>query len=150
MATKFEKINISKEEYVFFKTLSLQERLDYMFGLYESSAITTIKPIDLSNFFSAIHETLTDKDSKPEQEISTTLKDEPRSFDRVDVMIDDEIIMIEANSLRALRTVKDRFIEAGYILQRDVEQEKMFRKDKVTKYMRIFYIVDQINGICFN
>jgi hypothetical protein len=46
--------------------------------------------------------------------------------------------------------VKDRFIEAGYILQRDIEQEKMFRKDKVTKYMRIFYIVDQIAGICFN
>ena len=65
-------------------------------------------------------------------------------------MIDDEIIMIEANSLRALRLVKNRFIEAGYILQRDVEQEKMFRKDKVTKYMRIFYIVDQITGICFN
>ena len=88
---------------------------------------------------------------KKEQEHETATKaDETRSFDRVDVMIDDEIIMIEANSLRALRLVKNRFIEAGYILQRDVEQEKMFRKDKVTKYMRIFYIVDQITGICFN
>jgi hypothetical protein len=147
METKFEKINISREEYVFFKTLSLQERLNYMFGLYESSAVTTIKAIDLSNFFSAIHTQLEEKEK--EQETATKV-DETRSFDRVDVMIDDEIIMIEANSLRALRTVKDRFIEAGYILQRDVEQEKMFRKDKVTKYMRIFYIVDQITGICFN
>jgi len=147
METRFEKISISKQEYVFFKTLPLQERLNYMFGLYESSAVTTIKAIDLSNFFSAIHTQLEEKEK--EQEI-TTKADETRSFDRVDVMIDDEIIMIEANSLRALRLVKNRFIEAGYILQRDVEQEKMFRKDKVTKYMRIFYIVDQITGICFN
>lgn len=147
METRFEKISISKQEYVFFKTLPLQERLNYMFGLYESSAITTIKAIDLSNFFSAIHTQLEEKEQEQE---TTTKADETRSFDRVDVMIDDEIIMIEANSLRALRLVKNRFIEAGYILQRDVEQEKMFRKDKVTKYMRIFYIVDQITGICFN
>ena len=147
METKFEKINISKEEYMFFKTLSLQERLNYMFGLYESSAVTQIKAIDLSNFFNVIHEQLHEREKEQE---TTIRSDEPRSFDRVDVMIDDEIIMIEANSLKALRLVKDRFIEAGYILQRDVEQEKMFRKDKVTKYMRIFYIVDQINGICLN
>jgi hypothetical protein len=147
METRFEKISISKEEYVFFKTLPLQERLNYMFGLYDSSAVTTIKSIDLSNFFSAIHTQL--EEQEKEQEL-TTKADEPRSFDRVDVMIDDEIIMIEANSLRALRLVKNRFIEAGYILQRDVEQEKMFRKDKMTRYMRIFYIVDQITGICFN
>jgi len=147
METKFEKINITKEEYVFFKTLSLQERLNYMFGLYESSAITQIKSIDLSNFFSAIHSQLEEQE-KEQDAVAEPI--EPRSFDRVDVMIDDEIIMIEANSLRALRLVKNRFIEAGYILQRDVEQEKMFRKDKVTKYMRIFYIVDQITGICFN
>ena len=147
METRFEKISISKQEYVFFKTLPLQERLNYMFGLYESSAVTTIKAIDLSNFFSAIHTQLEEKEKEQE---TTTKADETRSFDRVDVRIDDEIIMIEANRLRALRLVKNRFIEAGYILQRDIEQEKMFRKDKVTKYMRIFYIVDQITGICFN
>lgn len=147
METRFEKINISKQEYMFFLTLPAQERLDYMFGLYDSSAVTTIKAIDLSNFFSAIHSQLEEKE-KDQDDVAEPI--EPRSFDRVDVMIDDEIIMIEANSLRALRLVKNRFIEAGYILQRDVEQEKMFRKDKVTKYMRIFYIVDQITGICFN
>jgi len=150
METKFEKINISKQEYMFFLTLSIQERLDYMFGLYESSAVMQIKAIDLSNFFSAIHETLQEKETAAKEQESQPIDEQPRSFDRVDVMIDDEIIMIEANSLRALRLVKNRFIEAGYILQRDVEQEKMFRKDKVTKYMRIFYIVDQITGICFN
>lgn len=150
METKFEKINISREEYLFFKTLPLQERLNYMFGLYESSSVTQVKAIDLSNFFSAIHETLDEKETETKQEETPAKEQQPRSFDRVDVMIDDEIIMIEANSLKALRLVKNRFIEAGYILQRDQEQEKMFRKDKVTKYMRIFYIVDQVNGICFN
>lgn len=150
METKFEKINISKQEYTFFLTLSGQERLDYIFGLYESSTVTQIKAIDLSNFFSAIHDNLQENETDSKQEDSAVNNDQPRSFDRVDVMIDDEIIMIEANSLRALRLVKNRFIEAGYILQRDIEQEKMFRKDKVTKYMRIFYIVDQITGICFN
>jgi hypothetical protein len=65
-------------------------------------------------------------------------------------MIDDENIMIEANSLRAIRIVANRFMQSGYILQRDKQTEKMFSKDKVTKYIRVFYIVDQITGICFN
>ena len=147
MKTKFESINVSKEEYNFFKTLSTQDQLDYVFNLYASAAVG----IDLAGFFNAIHNSLHDvklsddakKDAK--NDVAT-----PKNQDRVDVMIDDEIIMIEANSLRALRHVVNRFMESGYILQRDLEQEKMFRKDKMTRYMRIFYIVDQINGICFN
>jgi hypothetical protein len=145
MKTKFESINVSREEYNFFKTLSSQERLDYIFNLYASAAVG----IDLSNFFSAIHKAL----DNPEKEVTSTTSELPATtsnYDRVDVMIDDEIIMIEANSLRALRHVINRFMESGYILQRDIEQEKMFRKDKMTRYMRIFYIVDQISGICFN
>ena len=62
METRFEKINISKQEYMFFLTLPAQERLDYMFGLYDSSAVTTLKAIDLSNFFSAIHSQLEEKE----------------------------------------------------------------------------------------
>ena len=144
MQTKFESINVSKEEYNFFKTLSEQDRLDYVFNLYASAAVG----IDLAGFFNAIHNSLQDSD-----DVNKNTKDmvaTPSNHDRVDVMIDDEIIMIEANSLRALRHVVNRFMESGYILQRDLEQEKMFRKDKMTRYMRIFYIVDQISGICFN
>jgi hypothetical protein len=147
MKTRFENIIVSKEEYMYFISLSKQQRLQYFFDLYDQpTAEYKITSVDLSNFFSTIHEELEKEPETKKIEPSET----PSKFDRVDVIIDDEIIMIEANSLRALRTVKDRFIEAGYILQRDVEQEKMFRKDKVTKYMRIFYIVDQITGICFN
>lgn len=147
MKTKFESINISKEEYNFFKTLSAQEQLDYVFNLYASAAVG----IDLAGFFNAIHNSL--QDNKNTDDTKKVAKDDvaiPKNYDRVDVMIDDEIIMIEANSLRALRHVVNRFMESGYILQRDLEQEKMFRKDKMTRYMRIFYIVDQISGICFN
>jgi hypothetical protein len=58
--------------------------------------------------------------------------------------------MIEANSLRAIRVVMNNFMQSGYILQRDKQTEKMFSKDKVTKYIRVFNIIDQITGICFN
>lgn len=145
MQTKFELINVSKEEYNFFKTLSAQDQLDYVFNLYASASVG----IDLAGFFNPIHKAL----DNPEAAVKTTNSqpDEAiKNYDRVDVMIDDEIIMVEANSLRAMRHVVNRFMQSGYILQRDLEQEKMFRKDKMTRYMRIFYIVDQISGICFN
>jgi hypothetical protein len=65
-------------------------------------------------------------------------------------MIDDETIMIETNNLKALRHVIFKFIETGYIIQRDIVLEKMFRKDKMTKYLRIFRIINQSTGLCFN
>ena len=150
MKTRFENIKVSKEEYMYFVSMSKQQRLQYFFDLYDQPATEyKITTVDLSKFFSAIHEEL---ETKPEVEKSKPVETpiDLSNADRVDVMIDDEIIMIEANSLRALRHVVNRFMEVGYILQRDIEQEKMFRKDKVTRYMRIFYIVDQITCICFN
>ena len=147
MKTKFESINVSKDEYNYFKTLSAQEQLDYVFTLYASAAVG----VDLAGFFNAIHNSLQDTNNTDDANKNTTDNVvTPSNHDRVDVMIDDEIIMIEANSLRAMRHVINRFMESGYILQRDIEQEKMFRKDKITRYMRVFYIVDQISGICFN
>lgn len=150
MKTKYDEILVSKEEYLFFLTLSAVERIEYLFTLYDASS-TAITAIDLGKFFSSLQKEM-DYEEPEEQLPSLKESDIPLSdrTNRVDVMIDDEIIMIEANSLKALRHVINRFMESGYILQRDIEQERMFRKDKVTKYMRIFYIVDQITGICFN
>ena len=65
-------------------------------------------------------------------------------------MIDEQNIMIESNSLKALRFVTYKFVECGYIIRRDHAVEKMFRKDKVTRYLRIFRIIDQSAGICLN
>lgn len=149
MKTKFEELVISKEEYNFFLTLSKQERLDYIFGLYDASS-ESINALDLGKFFSALHENLHDTAEQEEQLVESKLSELPKNVNRVDVMIDDDNIMIEANSLKALRLVFNKFVEAGYILQRDLETEKLFRKDKMTRYLRVFYIVDQISGICFN
>lgn len=142
MKNKLEQITISKQEYNYLVTLSIQDRLDYLFAIYDAEVKRVITPADLSGFFEAIKENL-EKQDEDAIEI-------PDNANRVDVMIDDDNIMIEADSLRAIRTVVNRFIESGYILRRDVELEKSFRKDKVTRYMRVFYIVDQITGICSN
>lgn len=142
MENKLEQITISKQEYNYIATLNIQERLDYLFAIYDAEVKRVISPADLSGFFEAIKENL---DQQDDDAIEI-----PDNVNRVDVMIDDDNIMIEANSLRAIRIVIDRFIESGYILRRDVALEKSFRKDKVTRYMRIFYIIDQITGICSN
>jgi hypothetical protein len=140
MENKLEQLVISKQEYNYISTLDNQNKLDYLFSIYEAEVKRVINPEDLSGFFQAINETLDQNIEIPE----------PDNEHRVDVMIDDETIMIEANNLRAIRIVVSRFIESGYILKRDHSMERSFRKDKVTKYLRVFYIVDQITGICFN
>jgi hypothetical protein len=146
MQIDFNQIFISKEEFNFFLTLNMQERLDYLFGLYESYSESNGN-LDLSDFFRSVAASL---ESKQEAEESESVPDTNSKFQQVSVMIDDDNIMIEADSLRAIRIVANKFMQSGYILQRDKKTEKMFQKDKVTKYMRIFYIVDQISGICFN
>jgi hypothetical protein len=151
MQTDFTQIFIGKEEFNFFLTLNTQERADYLFGLFESYA--TGSNVDLSDFFKAIASSLDEPqhdmlaDSMP---LVSKSNDADSKFHQVSVMIDDDNIMLEANSLRAIRIVANKFMQSGYILQRDKKTEKMFQKDKITKYMRIFYIVDQITGICFN
>lgn len=145
MQTKFDELKISKQEYNFFLTLNSQERLDYMFDLYVANP-RSVTAMDLGGFFSAIHEQL-----ETEQDYDDVAEFEfPDGADRVDVMIDDDNIMIESNSLKAVRHVFSKFVESGFILRRDRETEKMFRKDKITRYLRVFCIVDQISGICFN
>jgi hypothetical protein len=70
--------------------------------------------------------------------------------DFVEVMIDNDTIMIESNGLRAMRHIIYTFAETGYILRRDRDTEKMFKADKVTRYLRIFKIIDQTSVICLN
>lgn len=148
MQLDFNQIFISKEEFNFFLTLNVQERVDYLFGLYESYSKSDIN-VDLTDFFRSIVASLESKQESTYTEL--TSKQNPDSkMHQVSVMIDEDNIMIEADSLRAIRIVANNLMQSGYILQRDKKTEKMFQKDKITKYMRIFYIVDQISGICFN
>lgn len=147
MKTIFNVINVNYAEYSYFQQLSKPERIQFFFEIYEAALIKHSGTLDLSEFFGAIKNQL-----DGEQEIDETSKIDfsNNSVEQVAIMIDDDNIMIESNSLRATRHIIYKFFESGYILRRDKEMEKMFRKDKITKYLRIFSIVDQISTICTN
>lgn len=149
MQLDFNQIFISKEEFNFFLTLNMQERIDYLFGLYESYSKSENMNVDLTDFFRAVAASLETKQEPTADELLSKTNPDGKMH-QVSVMIDEDNIMIEADSLRAIRIVANKFMQSGYILQRDKKTEKMFQKDKITKYMRIFHIVDQISGICFN
>ena len=145
MKTTFDAIHVGYPEFQYFIQLSKSERVQYMFDVYEAQqAIESNLVPDLKSFFDSVHSSL---DDNSKIDIDTIDSDKVQ---RVDVTIDDENIMIESNSLRAVRHVTNKFIESGYIIQRDPVTEKMFKKDKVTRYIRVFRIIDFITGICLN
>ena len=141
MKTIFDNIVVEYAEYSYFRKLNTADQLQYLFEIYEEQT-TDKKSVDLSAFFDTIHKELQDPES-----LET---DQPDSNDRVDVLIDDDNIMIESNSLKAIRHISLKFVEAGYILARDKGMEKMFHKDKQTRYLRIYRIIDQVSTICLN
>jgi len=146
MKTIFDKIHVGYSEFEYFNQLPKQDQIQYFFDVYEAQysidSDSSIVP-NLTSFFDSVHSAM--------QESNTEIDAiEPDNIQRVDVTIDDENIMIESNSLRAVRHVTNKFMESGYIIQRDTATEKMFRKDKVTRYIRVFRIIDFITGICLN
>jgi hypothetical protein len=150
MKTIFSHIFVNYAEYQYFITLPKHEQLYYLFDIYEVEHKKG-NGLDLSTFFEAVKSTL----SEPESDTSFQTHDfeeypGAEDADRVDVMIDDHNIMIESNSLKALRFVTYKFVESGYILQRDRVVEKLFKRDKVTKYLRVFKIINQLPDLCFN
>ena len=154
MATIFDKIFVTKAEYSIIKTMHASEQMQWLFDAFNATTRQT-GTLDLSAFFKDVKEELEDYNkSIPEFFEKTTTEQielpADKDIDFVDVMIDDENIMIESNSLRALRHVKDKFIESGYMLQRDTATEKMFRKDKTTRYIRVFRIINYTSSMCLN
>lgn len=143
MKTVFDNIFVSKFEYNYFAQLDSVDQLNYFFDMYEA-AVLPKNSMDLSGFFGSIKEAIEDNS------ISQKNEDIPTNADRVDVMIDEENILIESNSLKSVRHIALQFVEAGYILTRDKEMEKSFRKDKVTRYIRIFKIINQVSTLCLN
>jgi hypothetical protein len=142
MKTIFDSIVVNYAEYSYFKQLPVASQIDYFFEVYEAAEIRSTG-LDLSKFFNAIKDSFVE-DVIPQQQHAA------EDSDNVDVMIDDRNMMIESNSLKALRYIVYKFIESGYILRRDLNMEKMFKRDKITKYLRIFQIVDQTSSICTN
>jgi hypothetical protein len=134
--------------FAYWKELSKSEQVTYLLEQYEAAMYAQDSlNIDLSEYFRGVANELEQMES--ESQVSYDFEDDSDA-DRVDVMIDDTNILIESNSLKAVRFVTYKFIESGYILQRDHPVEKMFRKDKVTRYLRVFKIINQANDICTN
>ena len=145
MKTVFDKMQVNYAEYSYFKKLPKAEKMQFLFELYEGALIRESQGIDLGRVFEMIKDSLAESahyDERPKQL--------PAGADYVEVMIDDENIMVESNSIRSIRQIVYRFFESGYILRRDKDMEKMFKRDKITRYLRIFRIIDQISVICIN
>ena len=147
MKNKVEDINVNYSEFAYFSRLSKNDRLNYFFQLFEGE---TVKPgLDLKEFFNQLDADDTNLNDTTD---SYTYDDEDISDSEslVDIMIDNEFIMIESNSLKSIRIVITRFMESGYMLSRDLESEKMFKPDKRTRYLRVYQIIDQTTGICLS
>jgi hypothetical protein len=145
MKTLFSYIHVNYSEYQYYLTLNRADQVKYLFDIYDSEQ-TKQSGLDLSTFFDSVKQYIIEEESHPIISYDDSMQD----VDRVDIMIDDENIMIESNSLKAMRHVIYKFVESGYILRRDIMMEKSFRKDKITRYLRIFRIIDFYVGICTN
>ena len=141
----FSYIHVNYSEYQYYLILSESEQLAYLFDIYAAEQ-NKQSGLDLSTFFDSVKQYIIEEESHPIISYDDSMQD----VDRVDIMIDDENIMIESNSLKAMRHVIYKFVESGYILRRDIMMEKSFRKDKITRYLRIFRIIDFYVGICTN
>lgn len=155
MKTFFDKMIITYAEYEYFKTLTGSEQIKFFFDSYDAQRIKTTG-LDLSEFFGDLQMNLEqykmadDKNETSVIENQSNLSDANLDADYVDVTIDDTTIMIESNSLRATKHVTYKFIESGYMLSRDIATEKMFKRDKTTRYIRVFRIISYSTGMCFN
>jgi hypothetical protein len=148
MKTIFDEIKVNWAEFNYFKQLSKADRVSFLFEIVEAAEIRLEDGMSFAKVFNMIKESfaedITEVNNTPEA------AELPADVEKVDVMIDDDSIMIESNSLVAVRHIVYKFFESGYIIIRDPQTEKLFRKDKVTRYLRIFRIVDQISTICIN
>ena len=147
MKKTLEHIKIKDTEFNYFITLSPSDQLTYFFELYEAERHIQSGSINLKQFFNNIKESLQNREEES-IEIDLTKNEIPDNFSLVDILIDDKRIMIESDSLRAVRKVIRKFMESGYILSRDYKLEKTFKEDKVTRYMRVFKIIN--HGSCFS
>ena len=147
MKNKVGDINVNYSEFAYFSRLSEDDRLNYFFQLFEGRVI---KPgLDLKEFFNQLD---IDDTNLNATNVSYVHDDDDISDSNnlVDIMLDNEFIMIESNSLKSIRIVITRFMESGYMLSRDIESEKMFKQDKRTRFLRVYQIIDQTTGICLN
>jgi hypothetical protein len=150
MGSLFTDIQKTYSEHEFWNTLTNNDKVNFLFDMYTTQMYSS-KLINLETFFKEIKGEIDSIESdNTDEEPVESIEFETDASDRVNVMIDDLNMMIESNNLKALRAVTYKFVESGYILQRDTIMEKLFRKDKITRYLRIFRIINQSTDLCFN
>jgi hypothetical protein len=140
MKSVLNNIYISNYEYNYIVELSGKKKFSYLIERFESTTRQKHE-LNLTEFFNEISH----DDETEEYSIEFSTNDSAELNDnQVDVMIDSENILIESNSLKNIRVTIKNFFELGYILQRDLNTEKMFKPNKVTRYIRIYTIIGNI------
>ena len=122
MKKTLEHIRIKDAEFNYFITLSPTDQLTYFFELYEAEKNIQSGNINLKQFFNNIKNALEEREDDS-IEIDLTKNSIPENFNLVDILIDDKRIMIESDSLSAIRKVIRKFVESGYIISRDTKRK---------------------------
>ena len=136
-------IQVLLPEFNFFQQLSSSEKFLYLTEIYELETRKTSEndiAENLQTFF----------DDVTELQQYDVFNTGGVDFEKVDVLVDNENLVLESNSLSAVRQIKNRFIDEGYILTRDSEIEKMFKKNKLTRYLRVYKIIGRVFYLCYN
>ncbi len=124
MKSLLANIVITESEWNYIQGISDLDVLKYLFELYEGET-KIASNVDLAMFFETIRENIVEYDEQEMSgheifDVSDVASD--KNAARVDVMIDNENLMIESDSLKALRLVTYKFVESGYILQRNIRR----------------------------
>lgn len=143
MSNYLNDINVQLPEFNFFQQLSSSEKFLYLTEIYE---LETGKNSDI-NIAENLQTFFDDITELQQYDVFNTGGDE---FDKVDVLVDNENLVLESNSLSAVRQIKNRFMDEGYVLTRDSEIEKMFKKNKLTRYLRVYKIIGRVFHLCYN
>ena len=142
----FNTVFVGQPEYDFFNTLPGVEKVQYLFEIFDIE----IKRNDNGTLINGLSDFFNDITDDINHGIEFDSYDVGNNKTRVDVMIDSENIVVESNSLKATRYIAYKFIENGYLLLRDTSAEKIFKKNKVTRYLRVYKIIVQQDSLCYN
>ena len=142
----FDKIFVGYPEYNFFNTLCGVEKVQYIFEIFDIE----IKRNGQETLINGLSEFFDDIGAEADHGVEFDTYDVGNDKTRVDVMIDSENIVVESNSLKAVRFIARQFMDNGYLISRDKEVEKIFRKNKVTRYLRVYKIIGHHVGLCYN
>ena len=143
MSNYLNDIEVQLPEFNFFQQLSSSEKFLYLTEIYELETKKNSN-IDIAENLQTFFDDIT------ELQQYDVFNTGGKEFDKVDVLVDNENLVLESNSLSAVRQIKNRFMDEGYVLTRDSEIEKMFKKNKLTRYLRVYKIIGRVFHLCYN